>query len=326
MPPIIQKKKPGILTWVIIGAIVIFSLAVIKSVLFETSPSTTQNTLGYAGGMDTAYAPPAADVAYERQSMPESGMMATKDYASNESAVPATEPTEPAQRVIKTGDLSLLVQDALKATEDAKRIAVSKSGYIEASGITDKGAGPRSGWLTIRVPSATFEETLSELKALSVLVINESVRGQDVTMQYVDLEADLKNAQAEEASYLEIMKRSGKIEEVLMVAQRLAEVRGRIERLDGQKRYLENLTDLATITVSLTEETKIEIPSRTWRPYEVFRSSIREIIIALQALVDILIRLVIGIIGLLIPIVLIISLFMWIFWKIIRTVIKRLKK
>ncbi len=315
----VPKKKLGVLTWIVIALVVFATLAMIKSALFKSKTSTVESGFGlYAEDL-------AAPGAPERQRLAESSLV-VKEFNSSDSAAPVGESAKLVQRVIKTGELSIRVQDTPKAMEDVKRIALSKNGYIESSSISDDGTSPRSGVLTVRVPAASFEQTLSELKALGVLVLSESVHGQDVTMQYVDLEADLKNARAEEASYLEIMKRSGKIEEVLMVTERLANVRGRIERLDGQKRYLENQTDLATITVSLTEETKIEIPSKTWQPYEVLRSSIREIVSALQALVDLLIRLVIGFIGLFIPIAFLVASFTWLIWKIIKTVLKRLQK
>lgn len=326
MPQVITpKKKLGPLAWIGIAVVVIVSLIVIKSGLFPSSTKTASYDLGYAKMGAANYAPSAPSVIPERQMLAESAGAPALEVASDGTANTAVK-TNTEQRIIKTGELSIRVKDTLKAVEEAKRIAEAKNGYVQSSNVNDNGTGPRSGYLTIRVPASAFEETLAKLKAIGVLVLNENVRGQDVTMQYVDLEADLTNARAEEASYLEIMKRSGKIEEVLMVAQRLADVRGRIERLDGQKRYLENQTDLATITVNLTEETKIEIPSKTWKPYEVLRSSIREVVSALQSLVDFLIQFIIGFIGIFIPVVLLVGGFLWIMWKIVKVFLRRFQK
>ncbi|MBU1907781.1 DUF4349 domain-containing protein, partial [Patescibacteria group bacterium] len=187
----------------------------------------------------------------------------------------------------------------------------------------DPGTGPRTAYVTIRVPADVFETTLSELKQVGVLTLHESVHGQDVTAEFVDLEADLRNARAEETSYLEILKKSGSIEEVLAVTQQLAQVRGRIERLEGRKRYLENQTDLATISISLTEETRVELPTKTWRPLEVTRQALRDLVAGLQTLVDFLIRLVIAVIGLLIPIALISGLLLWLGWRLVRIILRR---
>lgn len=230
------------------------------------------------------------------------------------------------QRIIKTGQLTLRVADAPKAVEDVRAAVTAKGGFVESSSLSDNGAGPRSAWMTVRVPVASFEATMDDLKRVSVLVLNETVHGQDVTEQFVDLEADLRNARAEEASYLEILKRSGDIEDVLAVTQRLADVRGRIERLEGRKRYLENRTDFATISVTLTEETRVEVPTRTWKPLEVLRTALRDLVVSLQGLVDFLIRFVIAVVGLLLPIGIIVAVIIWIGWKVVRAFVRRLGK
>jgi hypothetical protein len=179
--------------------------------------------------------------------------------------------------------------------------------------------------MTLRVPVAVFDQAMKDLKGVGVLTLNESVNGQDVTMEFVDLEADITNAKAEEQSYLDILKRAGNIEDVLAVTTRLADVRGRIERLEGTKRYLSNRTDLATVSVSLTEETRVELPTRTWKPFEVLKAALRDLVVALQSLVDFLIRLVIGLIGLLLPIALLTGLSIWILWLIIKAIVRRIR-
>lgn len=230
------------------------------------------------------------------------------------------------QRVIKIGELSLRVKDVSKQADEIRDAVKSRGGYVESSSISDPGEGPRTGWMTLRIPVNVLDETIKQIKALAILTLEESTQGQDVTLEFVDLEADLRNARAEEQSYLDILKRSGTIEEVLSVTQRLAEVRGRIERLEGRKRYLENRTDLATLNVRLTEETRVEVPGRTWRPFEVLRDALRDLVASLQALIDFLIRLIVGVIGLLIPIAALVAFIIWVGWKIVRIFLKRLRK
>ncbi|MBD3251800.1 DUF4349 domain-containing protein, partial [Candidatus Uhrbacteria bacterium] len=167
---------------------------------------------------------------------------------------------------------------------------------------------------------------VSAIKELAILVLHESTQGQDITMEFVDLDANLRNARAEEASYLEILDRSGSIEEVLSVTRQLAQVRGRIEQLEGRMRYLENKTDLATLHVTVTEETRIEVPTRKWRPIEVVRQSFRDLVTGLQGFVDFLIRFAITIIGLLIPVAAFVALLIWLGWKFVAWGLKLLKK
>jgi hypothetical protein len=229
-------------------------------------------------------------------------------------------------RIIKTGDLRLRVEDASTAMDTVQTIVSGKNGFVESSSISDSGEGPRTARMTLRIPVSSFEETLTALKDISVLVLHESTGGQDVTTEFVDLEANLRNARAEEESYRAILNRSGSIEEVLMVTRQLAEVRGRIERLEARQRYLENKTDLATLQVMLTEETRIEVPTRKWKPFEVVRKSVQELIQGLQAFVDFLIRFVIAVVGLLIPVAAFVGLIMWLGWKVIRWFLRKLKR
>jgi hypothetical protein len=233
---------------------------------------------------------------------------------------------EIAARIIKNGDLRLRVEDATAAMDSVRTIVSEKNGFVESSSISDSGEGPRTARMTLRVPVDSFEPVLNELKGLSVLVLYESTGAQDVTSEFVDLEADLRNAKAEEDSYRAILDRSGSIEEVLSVTRALADVRGRIERLEARKRYMESRTDLSTISLTLTEETRIEVPTKKWTPIEVVRQSVRDLVIGLQAFVDFLIQFVISVIGLLIPVAAFVALVIWLGWKIIRGFVKRMKK
>ncbi len=94
--------------------------------------------------------------------------------------------------------------------------------------------------MTIRVPSEKFDETLNEIRKNSNRVIVETVKGEDVTEEFIDIEARLKTKKALEEQFLEIMKRSNSVEEALNVQRELAEVRGEIEQIEGRKRFLEN--------------------------------------------------------------------------------------
>ncbi|MFA5935636.1 MAG: DUF4349 domain-containing protein [Patescibacteria group bacterium] len=335
MPPSSSSvKRPGIWAWIGFGLVVLLTLGFLKMVfvrvtgypkltLSDTSASGSDSFLGRSiSGIAPAMPPIAQDAAMEssgKSIMPYPGTpggSASVDLDGN-----AIEP-----RIIKTGDLSLRVMDAPKAVESIRSMVTAANGFVESSSISDSGEGPRTAWVTVRIPVDTFEATIAQLKSLATLVLNENLHGQDVTSEFVDLEADLRNAKAEEASYLEILKRSGDIEDVLAVTQRLAEVRGRIERLEGRKRYLENRTDLATLSVSVTEETRVEAPSRSWRPGTVLREAMQDLVISLQDLANFVIRALIAVVGLLLPIALLTSLVIWIGFKIVRAIMRRMGK
>ncbi|MCI0479520.1 DUF4349 domain-containing protein [Candidatus Uhrbacteria bacterium] len=328
MPPSSSSsaKKPGILAWLGFAALAFVALVVVLSIIGSfmggTTSSVTSSPSGSSGAARDLAPMPSMAPSYLADNSIESIASEVKRVGS---AVPRDDGAIE-QRVIRTGELSLRVADAPKAMEDVSGKVAGLGGFVESSSIADLGTGPRTAWMTVRVPVSSFEAAMRDLKTVGTLTLNESVNGQDVTAEFVDLDADLRNARAEEASYLEILKRAGEIKDVLAVTERLADVRGRIERLEGRKRYLENRTDLATISLSLTEETRIELPSRTWRPYEVLKSALRDLVESLQGLVDFLIRLVIGLVGLLLPVAIITFLVMWLGWKAMRRIIRAFRK
>jgi hypothetical protein len=136
------------------------------------------------------------------------------------------------------------------------------------------------------VPSKNFVNAIEAFKKIAVKVSNESVSSNDVTAQYVDLEAELKNYKAEEVQYREIMSRAVKIEDVLNVSAKLAEVRGRIDRTQAQMNYLSRQVDMSTISISLTGESEVKIFGIVWRPFTVLKQSIRNLFAELANFAD----------------------------------------
>jgi hypothetical protein len=115
-----------------------------------------------------------------------------------------------------------------------------------------RGIKAKSGQLTIRVPASAFEQAMSDLRGLGS-VEGQSISGQDVTSQFIDLAARLRTWQAQEAVLLRLMRRATSIESTLRVQNQLQDVQFRIEQIKGQLRLLDNQTSLATIDVSLRE-------------------------------------------------------------------------
>lgn len=226
------------------------------------------------------------------------------------------------QRVIKDAYLELEVESAEDASTRITNIAITKQGFVQRVDIYESPTGAKSGTVTIRVPVDEFEATVQEIKNLASLVISETVSGQDVTEEYIDLEAQLKNKYAEEEQYLEILDRALTIEDILKVTERLSWVRAEIERLEGRLKYLENLTDMSTITSYLEEEKRVEIPVEKWRPLDTIRNAFRAGIAGFQVIADALIWIGMIILFFALPILIIVGIIVWI----VRAVRRRKKK
>jgi hypothetical protein len=154
--------------------------------------------------------------------------------------------------IVKTAGISIEVKTGgfETAFNAATTIAGRYGGYVEGSSM--QGIKAKSGELTIRVPATAFDRAMNDLRGLGS-VEGESIAGQDVTSQFVDLDARLLTWQAQEAVLLRLMRRATSIESTLRVQNQLQDVQFRIEQIKGQLRLLENQTSLATIDVSLRE-------------------------------------------------------------------------
>lgn len=134
---------------------------------------------------------------------------------SSQSAPGAPQPTAPAsqlelptgQMIVRTGDTTSLVEDAVQALDDVGRLAVENEGYLVSSSV-EGGEGGNRASASFRVPSANFDSAMAALRRMAARVLSESTRSQDVTEEYVDLQSRLRNLEASETQLLSFMTRA----------------------------------------------------------------------------------------------------------------------
>lgn len=122
--------------------------------------------------------------------------------------------------------------------------------YYERS--SDYSSGALRGWVTVRLPAESLEAFFTEATRLGT-VKYQSEASDDVTQEHVDLAARLANLRAEEARLREFFDSAKNVTEMLSIEQELSRVRGEIESLDAQVKYLERQAALATVTIELIE-------------------------------------------------------------------------
>jgi hypothetical protein len=162
-------------------------------------------------------------------------------------------PESPARKIIYTGTVELVVPDLDAATQGLQKLIDAHKGFIAHADVRGTKGERRTGTWTIRIPA---EEHPAMMEALSALGETTSVHTdtQDVSEEYYDVEARLKNKQVEEKRLLEhLQKSTGKLEDILAVEKELSRVREEIERFQGRLNKLANLTALTTITVNMQE-------------------------------------------------------------------------
>ncbi len=169
------------------------------------------------------------------------------------SASPAAIKQPIERKIIRNGDFLI---ESKNLAEDQRKIAAlaeSLGGFVVTSEFKQSTSGSSESTVKIivRVPSSQFDKAITEIAKTGSQVIYDKKTGQDVTEEFVDLEARLRAKHALENQYLEIMKRAAKISDVLEVQEKLTEVRTEIEQMEGRRRYLENQASMSTINVTL---------------------------------------------------------------------------
>jgi hypothetical protein len=228
--------------------------------------------------------------------------------------------------VIHTVELRLIVKDTQVSLQAVQSLANEMGGYV-ANSRTWHTEEQLSASLTLRIPADQLNTALEKLRALALEVDGESITGEDVTQEYVDLEARLRNEEAYEKELLALLtetrERTSDAEDILAVYERLTEVRGRIEQIKGRMQYLENMSAMATITVELIPSELMQpITVAGWHPTGTARSAVRALVNALQFFVDAVIWIVLF--GL--PVLIIIAVPFIVLWYVIRRLRRRKHK
>mgnify|MGYP005854686541 CR=1 FL=1 len=157
--------------------------------------------------------------------------------------------------VIRTASLDLIVENVTRTFEDVGRIATSAGGFVASSSLGKQRIGDdeyQVGSITVRIPDRQYEDVMARLRGLATEVVNEQSESSDVTEEFTDLQARLRNLEATERQYLVFLERAQDLDDILAITERINQVRAEIEQVRGRINLLQNLSDLATIAVHLT--------------------------------------------------------------------------
>jgi hypothetical protein len=184
------------------------------------------------------------------------GALATLVGLQPGNASTAAGPPGISRKIIYDAQVDVIVDSVDPVSRKVGTLVQDARGYIAEQSVTGSPGSLRSMRWRIRVPVDRFESLLDSVVALGELERN-SRTSQDITEQYYDIEARIKNKKIEEQTLNKILQeRSGKLEDVLKVEVELSRVRGETEQLEGKIRVLENLSSLATLILNVRERDK----------------------------------------------------------------------
>ena len=189
--------------------------------------------------------------------------------------------TDTERKIIQTASLSIEVEDFQSSSDSVIAIVERYNGFISDSHAYVTDTGRKKGDITIRVPTDKFIAIITEIEHVGT-VKSKHASGEDVTEEYIDLEARLNNSERQEQRLQEILDMANNTEEVLEVERELWRVRGEIERLTGRIKYLDNRVELATIHVSLYEPEPI---THSWGIRDALRSAFGGFVSVIRGLI-----------------------------------------
>ncbi len=198
------------------------------------------------------------------------------------------------RRVIRTASLQLHASDTRAAFDSIVALVESTGGFVaNAAGVHPaqrEDAQPVIS-IVVRIPAEELTATMRAIKESVDDVVSETVSSQDVSEQYIDLEARLTNLRALEvelrAMLEEVRQQDSDPEKVLRVFSELALVRGQIEQLQAQLIHLAGLTELATVEIGITQTpAAVPIVTEPWAPAEAAREAARSLVMSLQGIAN----------------------------------------
>jgi hypothetical protein len=219
------------------------------------------------------------------------------------------------RKVIMTGNIQIETTEFDKAVNEIRKITAGYGGYIESSSTYTYEKDRRVSTITMKVPQSAFEAAFAQVKNLGK-VKSEQTSGQDVTRQFIDLSARLKNLKAEEEKLVEIMNRAMTVSDILQVEKELSRVRYEIESTTAQLNYLSSRVEFATITVTVSEPEPVV--SSGWGLEEAFREAVRAFVGMIGGLIVVT--------GYLIPLVLYCALVLVILYLLVKALLELYKR
>jgi hypothetical protein len=212
-------------------------------------------------------ASPAASAGYQRMGSLDQSISLAQNL----------EEVDVSRRIIYEADLAVVVKDVSAAEKELLAQLKELGGYIAEATVNRVQGEQLSGQWRVRIPVDKFEDFLDSISRLGVTE-NRRQTAQDVTEEYVDLEAQIANKQKLEERIIGLLEKStGKISDVIAVEHELGRIRNEIERMEGRLKYLSNRTEMTTVSIAFREEQEYvpeQAPTLSSRVGETWDSSL----------------------------------------------------
>ena len=269
-------------------SVLIAALLVVTAGCAQIRPGAERSSESAPGpSADGVRAAPQAGVAGAPAVPPRAAAVAPQQAAQ------AQAPINVDQRlIVRTANLGLLVDEVPEAAGEVRKLAESLGGFVVSSAQREENGRP-AATVQIRVPADRFDSAMDRLKGIAVRVNNEQVNARDVTEEFVDTDARLRNLRATEERYLALLQQARTVDDILKIEQQLSNIRGQIEQLQGRLQFLQRSAETSLISVELRPYAAAQAPVGDWSPLPAVRNAWAALLNTVQLLLASLIWLVI---------------------------------
>jgi hypothetical protein len=203
------------------------------------------------GSPDMAVAPEPATHALDGEISVAGGQVASLGSGSGGAKSDGSTTTVADRSVIQTGSATLTVDEPLDAADEATTIVAGVGGHVDSR--SDRAATEKktsSSTITLRIPSAKFDDTLAELEALGE-VQTVKVTANDVTADVTDLEARIESSETSVDRLLALLSKATSTKDLISIEKALSDRQADLESMQAQKRYLDDQVSMSTLTLKL---------------------------------------------------------------------------
>jgi hypothetical protein len=157
------------------------------------------------------------------------------------------------EKIKKTADINITVDDYREARAAIEKIVKSGAAYIAGEN-EQNSTYSISNTMIIRVVNRSFDGMVSSIGSIKGHVNSKNIYTENVTAEFVDITARLKSKKEVEKRYLDLLQKAAKVSDILEVEEQLRVIREEIEAKEGELKYLNDQVDYSTINLSIHQD------------------------------------------------------------------------
>ena len=161
------------------------------------------------------------------------------------------------RKIIKNGNIQFETSDIIATRKAIGKIVADAKGYVAQDNSTnyDNKTEVR---IQIRIPAGSFDVVMNKVSEKADLIESKNVTTQDVTAEFIDIEARIRTKKELENRYKSLLNKANTVTEILTIEKELGVLRAEIESIEGRMKFLSDNVDFSTLDIVFHERTGSE--------------------------------------------------------------------